>query len=72
MMGFANTNISKEDAETILIALAKVYGNIPSEIKQFIPPFEKILENIPDEARKYTVEDIIKLLQWAKDNGIIF
>ncbi len=71
-MGFIGTSISNEDAETILTTLAKAYYGIPPEIKGMIPDLDYILEQIPEEARKYTLEDLIKLLSWANKNGIIF
>ncbi|MGC8516332.1 MAG: hypothetical protein ACP5MT_00320 [Candidatus Acidifodinimicrobium sp.] len=71
-MGFIGTSISEEDAEVILTTLAKAYYGIPPEIKNMIPNLDFILEQIPEEARKYTLEDLIKLLSWANKNGIIF
>ncbi|MCW1293845.1 MAG: hypothetical protein OH316_00690 [Candidatus Parvarchaeota archaeon] len=71
-MGFIGTSISQEDAEVILTTLAKAYSGIPQEIKSIAPNLDYILEQIPEEARKYTLEELIKLLSWANKNGIIF
>jgi hypothetical protein len=70
-MGFIGTKITNGDAEVILTSLVKAYSVIPSELKQYIPKLETLLEAIPDEARKYSLEDIIKLLSWATDNQIV-
>lgn len=70
-MGFAGTNISNEDAEVILTSLVKAYSIVPQQLRRFIPKLETILEAVPDEARKYSLEDIIKLLSWAAQNEII-
>ncbi len=71
-MGFIGTDITNGDAEVILTSLVKVYSGIPAELKQYIPKLETILEAIPDEARKYSLEDLIKLLSWATQNQIVF
>ncbi len=70
-MGFAGTNINNKDAEEILTSLVNAYSVIPSVIKPYIPPLEKILEVLPNSVRKYSVEDIIKLLEWAAKNEIV-
>ncbi len=70
-MGFVGTSITDEDAEVILTSLVRAYSVIPSEARQFIPPLEIMLEAIPQEARKYPLEDVIKLLAWAGKNQIV-
>ncbi len=70
-MGFVGTEITDEDAEAILTSLVRAYSVIPSGLKGYIPSLERILEAIPDEARKYSLEDIIKLLAWAAKNEIV-
>jgi hypothetical protein len=70
-MGFIGTDITEKDAEIILTSLVKTYSVIPSSLKQYIPSLETILEAIPDEARKYSIEDIVKLLDWAAKNQIV-
>jgi hypothetical protein len=70
-MGFAGTNINSKDAEEILTSLVNAYSVIPQPIKPYIPPLERILEVLPDSVRKYSVEDVIKLLEWAAKNEIV-
>ena len=70
-MGFVGTGITNEDAEVILTSLVRAYAVIPQEARQFIPPLELMLEAIPLEARKYPLEDVIKLLAWAGKNQIV-
>jgi hypothetical protein len=70
-MGFAGTSITNEDAEEILTSLVKVYSAIPPILKSYIPSLDRILTVLPDAVRKYSVEDIIKLLDWAAKNEIV-
>lgn len=70
-MGFAGTKITNEDAEVILTSLVKAYSVVPTQLKQYIPKLETILEAVPEEARKYSLEDLIKLLSWASKNEIV-
>ena len=70
-MGFIGTDITEKDAEVILTSLVKTYSVIPSGLKQYIPSLETILEAIPNEARKYSLDDIVKLLAWAAKNQIV-
>ncbi|MCL4391525.1 MAG: hypothetical protein M1284_03300 [Candidatus Parvarchaeota archaeon] len=70
-MGFAGTNISNADAEEILTSLVKAYSVIPPAMKPYIPPLDRILKVLPDSVRKYSVEDIVKLLDWAAKNEIV-
>ena len=70
-MGFAGTDISPQDAEVILTSLVKAYAVVPSAIRDYIPGLDRILESIPDEARKYKLGDLIKLLEWADQNQIV-
>ncbi|MCL5009675.1 MAG: hypothetical protein M1433_01705 [Candidatus Parvarchaeota archaeon] len=70
-MGFAGTSITNEDAEIILTSLVKAYSIVPAPLKQLVPKLETILEAVPDEARKYSLDEIIKLLSWASQNEII-
>lgn len=70
-MGFIGTAITNEDAEVILTSLVKTYSVIPQALKEYVPSLETILEGIPDEARKYSLQDLIKLLAWAAKNEIV-
>ena len=70
-MGFAGTSITNEDAEEILTSLVKAYSAIPPILKNYIPPLDRILKILPDTVRKYSVEDVIKLLDWAAKNEIV-
>jgi hypothetical protein len=70
-MGFAGTDITNEDAQEILTSLVKAYSAIPQALKDYIPPLDRILKVLPDTVRKYSVEDVIKLLDWAAKNEIV-
>lgn len=70
-MGFVGTEITNEDAEEILASIAKAYSAIPEIARPYIPSLDKILRSLPDSVRKYSVMDIIKLLDWAVKNEII-
>jgi hypothetical protein len=70
-MGFAGTNITDEDAQEILTLLVTAYSAIPPVVKPYIPSLDRILKALPDTVRKYSVEDIIKLLGWAAKNDIV-
>lgn len=70
-MGFLDTEITKEDAEVILTSLVKVYASIPGVLRPYIPDLNTVLKAVPQEARKYPLEDIIKLLEWAAANQIV-
>jgi hypothetical protein len=70
-MGFAGTSITNDDAEEILTSLVKAYSAIPPMLKEYIPPLGRILKVLPNTVRKYSVEDIIKLLDWAAKNEIV-
>ena len=70
-MGFAGTSITNDDAEEILTSLVKAYCAIPHVLQNYIPPLDRILKVLPDTVRKYSVEDIIKLLDWAAKNEIV-
>ena len=70
-MGFAGTSITNDDAQEILTSLVKAYSAIPPVFKEYIPPLDRILKVLPDTVRKYSVEDIIQLLDWAAKNEIV-
>ncbi len=70
-MGFLGTDVSDSDAEVILTSLVKTYAVIPDGLKEYVPKLEDVLEAIPEEARKYSLEDLIKILSWAAKNEIV-
>ena len=70
-MGFLGTDVSDSDAEIILTSLVKAYSVVPDGLKEYVPKLEDVLEAIPDEARKYSLEDLIKILSWAAKNEIV-
>ncbi len=70
-MGFIGTSISEEDAQEILTSLVKTYAVIPQQLKPYIPGLEVVLESIPEEARKYSLKELIALLAWAAKNQIV-
>ncbi len=70
-MGFIGTSITENDAEVILTSLVKTYSVIPQQLRPYVPDLEIVLESIPREARKYSLEELIELLSWAAKNQIV-
>lgn len=70
-MGYAGTSISPEDAEEIISEVSSAYARIPMMFRPFIPSLPGLLGRIPMCARKYTLGDLIRLLEWAHEQGRI-
>lgn len=70
-LGYAGTPISPEDAEEIVEEVRRVYSRIPAMFRPFIPSLPELLRKIPVCARKYTLGDLIRLLEVAHEEGRI-
>jgi len=70
-MGYAGTPISPEDAEEIINEVSRAYAKIPIMFRSFIPSLPELLRKIPECARKYTLGDLIRLLEFAHEEGRI-
>lgn len=46
-----------------------MYEKIPSFFRPMIPSLPDVLKRIPPSASKYTLGEIIQLLDWAYENG---
>jgi len=71
MKGLAGTNIPKEEGLQIIRQVRDLYKNLNPFIKPFVPPLPDILKKIPPVARKYTVDDLVQLLEWAAEEGLL-
>jgi len=70
-MGYAGTSITPEDAEEIINEVSRAYAKVPMMFRSFLPSLPELLRKIPDCARKYTLGDLIKLLESAHEEGRI-
>jgi hypothetical protein len=75
--------VNQEDRKSIVTRLNKAYGDAKNRIfvfgdpfgmgerrlRSFIPPFPKMLQNIPECAKKYKVDEIIEVLLDAYHKG---
>jgi len=68
-MGYAGTSISPQDAEEIIEEVRRAYSKVPMMIRPFIPSLPELLRRIPECARKYILGDLIRLLEFAHDEG---
>ena len=70
-MGVLGTNITQEDAEIIIKEIRRAYAKIPPLIRHFMPPIRDLLQRIPNCARKYTLDEIIQLIDWMHTENLI-
>ncbi len=67
----SGTQISREDAQEIISRIRQSYASIPLIARPLVPPLPTILRTIPECARKYTLQQIIDLLEEAHARGEI-
>ncbi len=65
------TSINEKDAREIIDGVQAMYDKIPSLFRSMIPSLPDVLRRIPPSAGKYTLGEIIQLLDWAYDNGLL-
>ncbi len=67
--GLKGTSISERDAKEIIDGVQALYEKIPSFFRTMVPSLPDVLKRIPPSASKYTLGEIIQLLDWAYENG---
>lgn len=70
-MGVLGTNITQEDAETIIKEIQGAYAKIPPLVKCFMPSVPELLQRIPSCARRYTLDELIQLIDWMRTQNLI-
>jgi mevalonate kinase len=63
------TSIQGKDAEEIVAGVQAMYEKIPAFIRPMLPALPDILRRIPASAGKYTLNEIIELLDSAYETG---
>jgi len=63
------TSIQGKDAEEIVAGVQAMYEKIPAFIRPMLPALPDILRRIPGSAGKYTLNEIIELLDSAYETG---
>ncbi len=67
--GLKRTSINEKDAREIIDGVQAMYDKIPGFIRTMLPSLPDILRRIPPNAGKYTLSEIIQLLDWAYETG---
>jgi hypothetical protein len=67
--GPKGNSIDEKDANEIIAGVQAMWDKIPSIIRPMIPAIPDVLRRIPPSAGKYTLNEIIQLLDWAYENG---
>jgi hypothetical protein len=62
-------SIDEKDATEIIAGVQAMYEKIPAFIRPMLPPMPDILRRIPASAGKYTLNEIIQLLDEAYETG---
>jgi hypothetical protein len=61
--------ISGKDADEIIAGVQAMYDKIPTFVRPMLPSLPDILRRIPSSAGKYTLDEIIDLLDQAYETG---
>lgn len=69
--GLKGTSINEKDAEEIIGGVQEMYDRIPSLFRPMLPSLPEVLKRIPPSAQKYTLREIIELLDYAYENGLL-
>lgn len=69
--GLKGTTINEKDAEEIISGVQEMYDRIPALFRSMIPSLPEVLRRIPPSAQKYTLREIIELLDYAYENGLL-
>jgi len=67
----ASAGISPEDAHEIIEEVRRAYSSIPIIARPMVPPMPEVLRRIPACARKYTLQQLIDLLDEAYSQGFL-
>ena len=63
------TSIQGKDAEEIVAGVQAMYEKIPTFIRPMLPALPDILRRMPASAGKYTLNELIELLDSAYETG---
>jgi len=63
------TSIQGKDADEIVAGVQAMYEKIPTFIRPMLPALPDILRRIPASAGKYTLNELIELLDSAYETG---
>jgi hypothetical protein len=63
------TSIDEKDAKEIIAGIQAMYDKVPGFIRPMLPSLPDILKRIPSSAGKYSLNEIIQLLDWAYESG---
>ncbi len=69
--GVKGTSINEKDAKDIIDGVQAMYDKVPTFFRPMLPSLPDILRRIPPSAGKYTLGEIIQLLDWAYENGLL-
>jgi hypothetical protein len=67
--GVKGTSISEKDAKEIIDGVQAMYDRVPALFRTMLPSLPDVLKRIPPSAGKYTLDEIIALLDWAYQSG---
>lgn len=67
--GLKGTSINEKDAKEIIDGVQAMYDKVPSLFRSMLPSLPDVLRRIPPSASKYTLGEIIQMLDWAYENG---
>ena len=62
-------SINEKDASEIIAGVQAMYDKIPMFVRPMLPSLPDILRRIPSSAGKYTLNEIIDLLDTAYETG---
>jgi hypothetical protein len=63
------SSIDSKDATEIIAGVQAMYEKIPTFVRPMLPALPDILRRIPSSAGKYTLNEIIQLLDEAYETG---
>jgi hypothetical protein len=63
------TTIAEKDADEIIQGVQAMYDRLPGFVRPMLPALPDILRRIPSSAGKYTLNEIIQLLDSAYETG---
>ena len=69
--GVKGTSINEKDAKDIIDGVQAMYDKVPSLFRSMLPSLPDVLRRIPPSAGKYTLGEIIQLLDWAYENRLL-
>ena len=69
--GVKGTSINEKDAKEIIDGVQAMYDKVPGLFRSMLPSLPDVLRRIPPSAGKYTLGEIIQLLDWAYENKLL-